>query len=79
MMFWVNPNPTWIYQWFTFAVTDLVFVVFIWRERRARVGRAVFPTMLGVFVLAQVILLFGFYQGWWWKAFVSWFVALPLT
>ena len=33
MMFWVNPNPTWRYQWFTFAVTELVFVVFIWRER----------------------------------------------
>ena len=79
MMFWVNPNPTWMYQWFTFAVTDLVFVVFIWRERHATVGRAVFPTMLGVFVFAQVILLFGFYQGWWWQAFVSWFVALPLT
>ena len=79
MMFWVNPNPTWMYQWFTFAVTDLVFVVFIWRERHARVGRAVFPTMLGVFVLAQVILLFGFYQGSWWQAFVRWFVALPLT
>ena len=79
MMFWVSPNPTWIYQWFTFAVTDLVFVVFIWRERHARVGRAVFPTMLGVFVLAQVILLFGFYQSWWWQAFVSWFIALPLT
>ena len=79
MMFWVNPNPTWMYQWFTFAVTDLVFVVFIWRERHARAGRAVFPTMLGVFVFAQVILLFGFYQGWWWQAFVSWFVALPLT
>jgi hypothetical protein len=79
MMFWVNPNPTSMYQWFTFAVTDLVFVVFVWQERHTRVGRAVFPTMLGVFVLAQVILLFGFYQAWWWQAFVSWFVALPLT
>ena len=41
--------------------------------------RPVFPTMLGVFVVAQVILLFGFYQRWWWQAFVSWFVAFPLT
>jgi hypothetical protein len=79
MMFWVNPNPTWMYQWFTFAVTDLVFVVFIWRERHARSGRAVFPTMLGVFGLAQAILLFGFYQGSWWQACVRWFGALPLT
>ena len=77
MMFWVNPNPTAMYQWFTFAATDLAFVVFIWRERHVRVGRAVFPTMLGVFVLAQVVLLFGFYQEWWWQAFVSWFVTAP--
>ena len=79
IMNWVNPDPTWPYQWATFAVTDLVFVVFIWRERHARIGRAVFPTMLGVFILAQLILLFGFYQGSWWHAFVRWFVALPLT
>jgi hypothetical protein len=78
-MFWVDPTPTWLYQWFTFGVTDLVFVVLIWRERHARSERAVFPTMLGVFVLAQVILLFGLHEGPTWQAFVRWFVALPLT
>ena len=79
MLFWVNPNPTWTYQWFTFAVTDLVFVMLIWRERHSRSGRAVFPTMLGVFVVAQAILLFGFYRALWWQAFVRWFGVLPLT
>ena len=79
IMFWLNPTATWRYQWFTFGLTDLVFVVFIWRERHARRGRAVFPTMLGVFVLAQAVLLFGIYKGPAWQAFVGWFVALPLT
>ena len=68
-----------MYQWLTFGVTDLVLVVLIWRERHARIGRAVFPAMLGLFVVAQAILLFGLYEWPWWQAFVRWFVALPLT
>jgi hypothetical protein len=79
IMFWIDPTPTWMYQWFTFGVTDLVFVVLMWRERDARRGRAVFPAMLATFVLAQVGLLFGFSETPQWKAFVSWFTALPLT
>jgi hypothetical protein len=52
------------------------------REKVARLecqDVAQVPTMLGVFVLAQMILLLGLHKGPPWKAFVGWFIALPLT
>lgn len=61
------------------GLTDLVFVVLIWLERHSPRGRWVFPTMLGVFVLAQIPALFGLTQQAWWQGFARWFAALPLT
>jgi hypothetical protein len=56
-----------------------VFAVFIWRERRSRTGRGVFPAMLALFVVAQFVALSGLYQARSWEAFMRWFAALPLT
>lgn len=79
LMFWVAPVPTWNYQWFTFGLTDVVFLVLIWLERHNRTGRVVFPIMLVVFVLAQLPALLGFTDSAAWQAFTAWFAALPLT
>lgn len=79
LLLWAYPHPRWPHQWWTFAITDAVFLALIWYERHARTGRMVFPVMLSVFVVAQVVLLFGFYQTPLWAAFVRWFVGLPLT
>lgn len=79
LLLWAYPHPRWLHQWWTFALTDVAFLVLIWYERHARIGRMVFPVMLSVFVVAQVVLLFGLYQTPVWAAFVRWFLALPLT
>lgn len=79
LMFWIDPTPSWNYQWFTFGLTDLVLVALIWLERDSRVGRAVFPAMLAVFVLAQMPALLGLTDVSLWQAFARWFAALPLT
>jgi hypothetical protein len=42
-------TPGYRYQWITFPLTDLVFLVLIWRERHLRAARSVFPAMLLVF------------------------------
>jgi hypothetical protein len=44
-----------------------------------RSGRLVFPLMLLVFVVAQLVVLLGLYEAPIWAAFVRWFAALPLT
>jgi len=79
LMFWIDPTPSWNYQWFTFGLTDLVLVALIWLERHSRVGRKVFPMMLAVFVLAQIPALTGMTDTALWQAFARWFAALPLT
>jgi|SRR5688572_23793942 len=79
LLLWANPNPRVLHQWWTFALTDLVLLILIWRERHARSGRLVFPIMLALFVSAQLVLLLGLYEVPFWAAFVRWFLALPLT
>lgn len=79
LMFWIDPMASWNYQWFTFGLTDLVLVVLIWLERRSRVGRAVFPAMLMVFVLLQLPALLGLTDAPVWQTFARWFAARPLT
>jgi len=79
LMFWIDSNPGWNYQWFTFGLTDLALVALIWFERNTGRGRSVFPVMLVVFVLAQIPALFGLTNQEWWQNFARWFAELPLT
>lgn len=79
VMFWADATPTWNYQWLTFGLTDLVLVTLIWLERDAPRGRWVFPTMLVVFVLAQLPALLQLTATAPWQAFAHWFAGLPLT
>ncbi|HYI63860.1 MAG TPA: hypothetical protein VEW71_03130 [Allosphingosinicella sp.] len=76
LLFWADPTPAFNYQWLTFALTDLVLVALIWLERHNRAGRAVFPAMLGLFVLAQLPALLGLTDGALWQGFARWFAAL---
>ena len=79
LFYWIYATPPFLYQWITFALTDAVFAVFIWRERHSRAGRRVFPVLLALFVLSQFVALSGLYQARSWEAFMRWFAALPLT
>ncbi len=79
LCFWIEPNPTWNYQWLTFGVTDLVILALILAERNAKRARWVLPTMLVVFVLSQLPALFMWTAAPSWQAFARWFQALPLT
>lgn len=79
LLFLAYATPGFRYQWLTFGLTDLVFLALIWRERHTRTGRAVFPAMLLVFAVAQLVFLFGLYEMRPWQAFMRWFAALSLT
>ena len=79
VMFWIDPTPTWNYQWLTFGLTDAVLVALIWLDRDRRSTRWVFPVMLGAFALSQAPALLGLTDGSSWQAFARWFAALPLT
>jgi len=76
LVFWLDPTPEWNYQWLTFGLTYLVLVILIWLERGNRAGRAVFPAMLAVFILAQMPALLGWTEGPLWQGFARWFAAL---
>lgn len=76
IMFWIDPTPDWNYQWLTFGLTDLVFLILIWLERSSRAGRRVFPSMLGLFVLAQLPALLGLTFSPPWQNFARWFAGL---
>jgi len=79
LMLWADPTPDWNYQWFTFGLTDLVFVGLIVLERHSRVGRWVFPAMLVLFGAAQAPALLALTDTESWQAFARWYAALPLT
>jgi hypothetical protein len=79
LLFWAFPKFWMKYQWPTFVLTDLIFLALIWRERHMRSGRAVFPVMLVLFVLAQAAFLFDWYRSPLWGRFVQWFLGLDLT
>jgi len=79
LLYWAYATPGFRYQWITFGLTDLVFLALIWRERQTRAGRRVFPAMLLVFALAQLVLLLDFHDVAPWRAFMNWFAAVPLT
>ena len=79
LMFWIDPTPSWNYQWFTCGLTDLALAMLIWTERDAPRGRWVFPSMLGLFILLQAPALLQLTGSWPWQAFAKWFAALPLT
>ena len=79
LMLWIDSAPSWNYQWFTFGLTDLVILSLIWLERDVRRGRLVFPTMLGVFIIAQMPAVLQLTSTTSWQSFARWFAALPLT
>jgi len=79
MMRWIEPNPTWNYQWFTFALTDLVILAAVWWDRGNHRGRWVFPAILPLFVLTQLPALWGLTETSVWQLLSRWFAALPLT
>jgi hypothetical protein len=79
LMFWIDPTPSWNYQWFTFGLTDFALAMLVWTERHAPRGRWVFPSMLGLFILLQAFALLQLTGSWPWQAFAKWFAALPLT
>lgn len=65
--------------WFTFGLTDVIFLVLIFLERNKTSGRRVFPIMLAVFAMGQFPALFRLTDLPLWQSFARWFSALPLT
>ncbi|HEU0098721.1 MAG TPA: hypothetical protein VFQ67_08080 [Allosphingosinicella sp.] len=76
ILFWIAPEPSWNYQWLTFGLTDLAFLVLIALERNNRAGRGVFPAMLAVFAVAQAPAVLGLTQGAAWQAFARWVAGI---
>jgi hypothetical protein len=76
ILLWIDPAPSFNYQWLTFGLTDLILLALIWLERHNRAGRGVFPAMLLVFVAAQAPALLGLTDGALWQGFARWFAAL---
>jgi hypothetical protein len=76
---WAKPQLPFSYFWITFGLTDAIFLILIFLERKKPTGRMVFPVMLGVFALAQIPALLRLTNAPIWQAFARWFAALPLT
>ncbi len=76
ILFWIDPTPDWNYQWLTFGLTDLIFLILIWLERSNRAGRGVFPAMLALFVALQLPALLGWTEGPLWQGFARWVAGI---
>src|SRR5688572_21120368 len=79
VMFWIDPTPTWNYQWLTFGLTDLLLLALAWADRRHVPGRRLLLWVLAAFVAAQLPALLGFTATAPWQAFARWYSQLPLT
>ena len=78
ILIFTMPVPIQYHQFITFGLTDLVFLILIFAERKNKAGRWVFPLMLAVFLLLQIpaFLITGTPA---WQAFAEWFRSVPLT
>ena len=79
LAFALHPSTVDYHQWITFALTDAVLILLVWLERRDRIARWVFPTMLGIFILTQLPALLGWTNSDAWQAFAKSFQSIPLT
>lgn len=79
IFFWAHSASAEYHQWLTFGLTDMVFLILIWFDRKNAHTRWVFRLMLAVFILAQLPALLWLTNGEMWQAFARWFQALPLT
>jgi hypothetical protein len=79
VLFWLDPQPTWNYQWATFGLTDAILLAMIYLDRRNPAGRRVLLWVLAACVALQLPALLGFTDGAAWQAFAAWYGALPLT
>ncbi|MFV2059991.1 MAG: hypothetical protein ACC653_04855 [Gammaproteobacteria bacterium] len=66
------------YQVVTFSLIDLILIVLIVLERNQTKGREVFPIMLGIFLIFQILNLV-WTDSTTWDSFALWFANLPLT
>lgn len=79
LFFWIHPGGVEYLQWFTYGLTDGLFLFLIWAERRNLRRVWVFPVMLLVFVLFQIPALFKWTNTPIWQSFARWFQSIPLT
>jgi hypothetical protein len=77
--FWMDPKTVEYHQYLTYGLTDLLFLVLIFLERRNSRERWVFPLMLAVFVLMQIPALLWLTDWPAWQSVASWFRSLALT
>lgn len=66
------------YQFITFGLVDLILLILIVAERKQQRGRDVFPAMLGLFLIFQVLNLTAT-ESLLWRRFAIWFASLPLS
>lgn len=72
------PSLPFSYQVLTFALTDIILIILIIIERKQAKGREVFPIMLAIFAIFQIINL-TWTDSKIWDIFSLWFASLPLT
>lgn len=74
-IFRLDQMPPFPPQFVSYPLTDLIFLALIFLERKAVRGRAVFPAMLGLFAVVQVLTFVVTPQPFW-AEFAHWFAAL---
>ena len=79
LFFTIHADSVAYHQWLTYALTDVVFVVLIWFDRKTTTARWVFPLMLAVFVVFQIPALLWWTEWSIWQNFARGFQSLPLT
>ncbi len=79
IFFWIDPGTVEYHQFLTYGLTDLLFLLLIFLERRNLRGRWVFPVMLLIFILVQIPALLWLTDWPIWQLFAAWFRSLPLT
>lgn len=75
LIFRVDPMPAFPPQFISYPLTDLILIALIVLERKASSGRAVFPALLGLTVVLQVLTFVVTAQPFW-NDFAHWFAAL---
>lgn len=74
VLFWIDATPAFPPQFLSYPIIDAFLVALIVLERKAGSGRAVFPALLGLFAVFQVLTFVVTAQPFW-ADFARWFAG----
>lgn len=73
LLFIITPSATINRQWITFGLINLILIILSLIDRKNRKAKWVYPSLLLLFIIIEIPILFDLTGQDWWQSFAIWF------